>query len=173
MYLKNYREQIEYLEQIQEEISARNYFEKYKDVTKQLDINKADFETIKKETGEAENDFQYTKKIFEESLKAYFSQNIMNEIYRKIDPHDFMKNVDYCLSFNEKDEPQLYIVVNEQSDGETELYRPEWYFSTAQLNTVAFSSFFGRALSTKNLAFRTIFVDDPISHFDDMNVLGL
>ena len=45
---KNYREQIEYLEQIQEEISARNYFEKYKDVTKQLDINKADFETIKK-----------------------------------------------------------------------------------------------------------------------------
>lgn len=169
---KNYREQIEYLEQIQEEISARNYFEKYKDVTKQIDINKADFETIKKETGEAENDFQYTKKIFEESLKAYFSQNIMNEIYRKIDPHDFMKNVDYCLSFNEKDEPQLYIVVNEQSDGETELYRPEWYFSTAQLNTVAFSSFFGRALSTKNLAFRTIFVDDPISHFDDMNVLG-
>lgn len=116
--------------------------------------------------------FSILRKFFEENLKAYFSQNIMNEIYRKIDPHDFMKNVDYCLSFNEKDEPQLYIVVNEQSDGETELYRPEWYFSTAQLNTVAFSSFFGRALSTKNLAFRTIFVDDPISHFDDMNVLG-
>lgn len=83
-----------------------------------------------------------------------------------------MKNVDYHLSFNEKDEPQLCIVVNEQIDGEAESYRPEWYFSTAQLNTVAFSSFFGRALSTKSLAFRTIFVDDPISHFDDMNMLG-
>lgn len=168
----SYRKQIEYLEQIQEESSARNYFEKYKDVTKQIAINKIVFESTKKETDEAEEHFQVVKETFEKSLKAYFSQNIMNEIYRKIDPHDFMKNVDYHLSFNEKDEPQLYIVVNEQIDGETESYRPEWYFSTAQLNTVAFSSFFGRALSTNNVAFRTIFVDDPISHFDDMNVLG-
>lgn len=169
---ENYRKQIEYLEQIQEESSARNYFEKYKDVTEQIDTNKKVFESTKKETDEAENHFLVTKENFEKSLKAYFSQNIMNEIYQKIDPHDFMKNVDYHLSFNEKDEPQLYILVNEQIDGEAESYRPEWYFSTAQLNTVAFSSFFGRALSTKNLAFRTIFIDDPISHFDDMNVLG-
>lgn len=168
----SYRKQIEYLEQIQEESSARNYFEKYKDVTKQIEINKIVFESTKKETDEAKDYFRVVKETFEKSLKAYFSQNIMNEIYQKIDPHDFMKNVDYHLSFNEKDEPQLYIVVNEQIDGEAESYRPEWYFSTAQLNTVAFSSFFGRALSTKNLAFRTIFVDDPISHFDDMNVLG-
>src|SRR5699024_6981337 len=148
------------------------YFEKFKDVTEQIDTNKKVFESTKKETDEAENHFLVTKENFEKSLKAYFSQNIMNEIYQKIDPHDFMKNVDYHLSFNEKDEPQLYIVVNEQIHGEAESYRPEWYFSTAQLNTVAFSSFFGRALSTKNLAFRTIFIDDPISHFDDMNVLG-
>lgn len=168
----SYRKQIEYLEQIQEESSARNYFEKYKDVTKQIDDNKIVFESTKKETDEAKDNFRVVKETFEKSLKDYFSQNIMNEIYQKIDPHDFMKNVDYHLSFNEKDEPQLYIVVNEQIDGEAESYRPEWYFSTAQLNTVAFSSFFGRALSTKNLAFRTIFVDDPISHFDDMNVLG-
>lgn len=168
----SYKKQIEYLEQIQEESIARNYFEKYKDVTKQIDINKTVFESTKKETDEAEDYFRVVKGTFEKSLKAYFSQNIMDEIYQKIDPHDFMKNVDYHLSFNEQDEPQLYIEVNEQIDGEAESYRPEWYFSTAQLNTVAFSSFFGRALSTKNLAFRTIFVDDPISHFDDMNVLG-
>lgn len=168
----SYRKQIEYLDQIQEESSARNYFEKYKNVTKQIDINKTVFESIKKETDEAKDYFQVVKGTFEKRLKDYFSQNIMNEIYQKIDPHDFMKNVDYHLSFNEKDEPQLCIVVNEQIDGEAESYRPEWYFSTAQLNTVAFSSFFGRALSTKSLAFRTIFVDDPISHFDDMNMLG-
>lgn len=173
LHLKeNYQKQIEYLEQIQEESSARNYFEEYKDVITRIDINKTDFQFTKKEVDEAEDYFQIIKENFEKSLKDYFSQNIMNEIYQKIDPHDFMKNVDYHLSFNEKDEPQLYILVNEQSDGEETSYRPEWYFSTAQLNTVAFSSFFGRALSTNNLAFRTIFVDDPISHFDDMNVLG-
>lgn len=170
--MESYKKQVEYLEQIQEENSARNYFEKYKDVTKQIDDIETVFEATQKETDEAEGYFLIAKGIFEERLKDYFSQNIMNEIYQKIDPHDFMKNVDYHLSFNEKDEPQLYILVNEQIDGEAESYRPEWYFSTAQLNTVAFSSFFGRALSTKNLAFRTIFIDDPISHFDDMNVLG-
>lgn len=55
---------------------------------------------------------------------------------------------------------------------EANFYRPEWYFSTAQLNTVAFSSFFSRALLAKDLDFSTIFIDDPIGHFDDMNVLG-
>lgn len=37
---------------------------------------------------------------------------------------------------------------------------------------VAFSSFFGRALSTNNLPVKTICIDDPIGHFDDMNILG-
>ena len=96
----------------------------------------------------------------------------MNEIYQKIDPHDIMKNVTYNLNFNEKDEPQLFIEVQEENDNGEVAYRPENYFSTAQLNTVAFSSFFGRALSASNLPVRTICIDDPIGHFDDMNILG-
>lgn len=96
----------------------------------------------------------------------------MDEIFKKIDPHDFMKDVEYELSFNDKEEPQLCIYVREDKDGDASSYRPEWYFSTAQLNTVAFSSFFSRALLAKDLGFSTIFIDDPIGHFDDMNVLG-
>ncbi len=41
----------------------------------------------------------------------------MNEIFQKIDPHDFMKNVEYDLSFNENGEPQLCIHVLENKDG--------------------------------------------------------
>lgn len=70
------------------------------------------------------------------------------------------------------DEPQLFIEVCEGEESSKEVYRPETYFSTAQLNTVAFSSFFGRALSTNNLPVKTICIDDPIGHFDDMNILG-
>ncbi len=73
------------------------------------------------------------------------------------------------MNFNEKDEPQLFIEVCEGEESSKEVYRPETYFSTAQLNTVAFSSFFGRALSTNNLPVKTICIDDPIGHFDDMN----
>lgn len=52
-------------------------------------------------------------------------------------------------------------------------YRPEIYFSTAQLKTVAFSSFFSRALNTySKLPIQSIFIDNPIGSYDDMNVLG-
>ena len=91
--------------------------------------------------GKASTEVYREKKILEEGLKAYFNQSIMNEIYRKIDAHDIMKDVDYQLSFNEKDEAQLCIQAFGDKEGETKTYRPEWYFSTAQLNTVAFSSF--------------------------------
>lgn len=116
--------------------------------------------------------YEIEKNTLEMKLKDYFSQTIMNEIYQKIDPHEIMKNVTYHLNFNEKDEPQLFIEVCEGEESSKEVYRPETYFSTAQLNTVAFSSFFGRALSTNNLPVKTICIDDPIGHFDDMNILG-
>ena len=121
---------------------------------------------------EAAEKFAEKKRNLEIGLKSYFNQSIMNEIFRKIDPHDFMKNVEYNLSFNDKDEPQLHIRVSEGNGEQTDFYRPELYFSTAQLNTVAFSSFFSRALTADNIDFRTIFIDDPIGHFDDMNILG-
>lgn len=121
---------------------------------------------------EAKEEFAEKKSILETGLKSYFNQSIMNEIFKKIDPHDFMKNVEYDLSFNEKDEPQLHIHVCEGEGEQADFYRPELYFSTAQLNTVAFSSFFSRALTADNIEFRTIFIDDPIGHFDDMNILG-
>lgn len=45
-------------------------------------------------------------------------------------------------------------------------------FSSAQLNTVALSVFLGGALSKSNPKVNTIFIDDPIGHFDDLNVLS-
>ena len=62
-------------------------------------------------------EFAEKKKGLETGLKSYFNQSIMNEIFQKIDPHDFMKNVEYDLSFNEKDEPQLHIRVCESIGG--------------------------------------------------------
>ena len=96
-------------------------------------------------------------------------------IYRKIDPHDIMKRLEYHLSFNDLQKGELFITLSKDNSNEEEVsdYRPEIYFSTAQLNTVAFSSFFSRALEKgKDLPLQTIFIDDPIGHFDDMNVLG-
>lgn len=169
---ENFDKQNEYLKQISEENSARSYFESYKEYCQELKNIEEECSEQEKVKTEAAEKFAEKKKILEIGLKAYFNQSIMNEIFRKIDPHDFMKNVEYNLSFNDKDEPQLHIRVSEGDGDQTDFYRPELYFSTAQLNTVAFSSFFSRALTADNIDFRTIFIDDPIGHFDDMNILG-
>ena len=112
---------------------------------------------------------QAEKKLLSK-LQDYFSQPLFNEIYQKIDPHPYMKNVTYRINYNEeKEEPELYI---EACTEDQEPYHPEWFFSTAQLNTVALSSFLSRALSLTNLPIGTILIDDPVGHFDDMNILG-
>ena len=55
---------------------------------------------------------------------------------------------------------------------ESEDIMPELFFSSAQLNTVALSVFLGGALSKSNPKVNTIFIDDPIGHFDDLNILS-
>lgn len=70
---------------------------------------------------------------------------------------------------DEKNEPELYI---KTLADKREPYHPELFFSTAQLNTVALSSFLSRALSLTEIPIGTIVIDDPVGHFDDMNILG-
>lgn len=94
----------------------------------------------------------YGKYFTDKDRETYIDRNKLKLV--RLD--EFRKNIRVC-----------------EGDGEqADSYRPELYFSTAQLNTVAFSSFFSRALTADNIDFRTIFIDDPIGHFDDMNILG-
>lgn len=167
----DYEHRLELLLQMQEENGARLYFDKYKDIQKEIQWMEELITKGEEDKKSINRKFNEKKEELEKLLKDYFSQTTMNEIFQKIDPHDIMKNVTYHLDFSENDEPQLFINVCED-DSNTESYRPELYFSTAQLNTVAFSSFFGRALSAKNTKIKTICIDDPIGHFDDMNILG-
>lgn len=75
----------------------------------------------------------------------------------------------YQIEFSDDGKPELYVkVLNDEEDGVV----PELFFSSAQLNTVALSVFLGGALSSHNPEVKTIFIDDPIGHFDDLNVLS-
>ena len=169
---EDYIMQLELLNQMREENGARLYFEKYKIIQKRLETTQKDIQEREKKEQKLKEKFEEEKDKLEVMLKDYFSQTVMSEIYQKIDPHDIMKNISYHLDFSEKNEPQLFIKVCELNKSSEEFYRPEVYFSTAQLNTVAFSSFFGRALTASDMPIKTICIDDPIGHFDDMNILG-
>ena len=118
----------------------------------------------------AKESVEREKKELLKKMDDYFRQPLFNEIYQKIDPHPYMKNVEYQIQYNEdKNEPELYINARME---EQDIYQPEWFFSTAQLNTVALSSFLSRALSLTELPIGMILIDDPVGHFDDMNILG-
>lgn len=165
------KKRVELLKQISEETGARYYFEKYQIYREEIKSGKKRIQDKIEQKDKATLLFEKRKHVLEQALKEYFDQTMINEIYRKIDPHEIMKRIDYKLSFSDKDEPQLFIEVNEVDEENGDSYRPEWYFSTAQLNTVAFSSFFSRAIVAENLPISTIFIDDPIGHYDDMNIL--
>ncbi len=163
----------ELLYQICSENGIRVYLEKYKESKKQLEKKVEEKEKNELDKNAYSILYEETKNELEKNLKNYFSQTFINEIYQKIDPHYFMKNIDYNISFNKDNKPQLYMQVKESTENEVkDAYRPEWFFSSAQLNTVVFSSFFSRALQTENLPIGTIFIDDPIEYFDDINMLG-
>jgi len=98
----------------------------------------------------------------------------MNQIYSIIEPNKEFKKLKIEVAFtnngnkDDEDVPELHL----ESDGDDdETILPEYFFSTAQLNTVALSIFLGQALSM-DLEVKTIFIDDPVGHFDDINVLA-
>ncbi|WP_315108672.1 ABC-three component system middle component 1 [Clostridium intestinale] len=164
---------VELLKQVREENSARTYFQNYKKTVKLCEDKKNKKEMYLEQEKIAHNIYIKKKINLEKSLEKYFSQDGMNEIYKKINPHHSMKNIRYEVDFSEKNEPELKIIVAVDENHLGEEYRPEWYFSTAQLNSVAFSSFFSTALMVNDCSISTILIDDPIGHFDDMNVLGM
>lgn len=152
---------------------ARDYFKKYRALEEKFKILKQD--KVTKETARkiAQVAFVKEKQRLSEQLKDYFGQDLFNDIYQKIEPHKQMKNVDYRPDYNDNGKPELYIEVKQTVDGKDgDIYQPEWFFSTAQLNTVALSSFLGRAISANDLPLSTVLIDDPVGHFDDMNILG-
>lgn len=147
-----------------------------KECVKKYNVLEEDFIKLEKENKFNEYKLKIAKRIFvsaqkqlEEHIKKVFGGITISHIYEKIEPHKRFKELQYQIDFNDDGKPELYVkVLNDKKDS----IIPELFFSSAQLNTVALSIFFGGALSTSNPKVKTIFIDDPIGHFDDLNVLS-
>lgn len=170
---KDTNENIELLNQILEESGIREYSKNLNEMELKKEVEETDLkrkEGLKTSLGEK---YESAKGILEAKLDEYFNQTIISEVFQKIDPHQTMKNIEYEFAINQDEKPELFIRVSSVKGSDSEdSYRPECFFSSAQLNMVAFSSFFSRALQAKGLPLSTIFIDDPIGHFDDINILG-
>lgn len=149
-------------------MEIQQYYDEKAKLENDLDKLYKDLNKCKKTAKRLNDIYTNAKKVIEEKITLTLNTPLMNDFYRKLEPHPIMKNMKYSLKFNDKDKPELEVLVA----SENEEYLPEWYFSSAQLNVVALSTFFGRANSVQYSPIDTIFIDDPVGHFDDINILA-
>lgn len=108
-------------------------------------------------------------------INNFFFEDLINSIYRKIDPHPTFKKVEFKVNFGTDkgiEKPSLDILV---SDGEGGMISPILYFSAAQTNILSLSVFLANALHAKDdkgNPIDVILVDDPIQSMDSINVLS-
>lgn len=109
------------------------------------------------------------KSFIDEKVNKVFNQEIINDIYQKIDPHPELKNIKLDLDFNEL-KPKLTIRAK-SLDGKVEI-DPVLYLSSAQINILSLSIFLAKALQNEDTVLDTIFMDDPIQYLDSINILS-
>lgn len=109
-----------------------------------------------------------TKTFLEEKVKDFFFEDLINDLYRKIDPHPDFKEVYFRADF-EAEIPRLDVFVRDKMNKKIELI-PNLYFSTAQINILSLSIFLATALNTPG--YDCIFIDDPIQSMDSVNILS-
>lgn len=108
----------------------------------------------------------------DKEIGSFFYQDLINDLYEKIDPHPTYRKIKFLCDFKE-DKPKLNVCVVGES-GE-EMLIPTLYFSTAQLNILSLSIFLAKALNVSNPEGEQvdcIFIDDPIQSMDSINILS-
>ncbi|MCZ2722416.1 hypothetical protein O1D97_12480 [Marinomonas sp. 15G1-11] len=106
-------------------------------------------------------------------INDYFYLDVINEIYKTIDPHPEFKKIEFSYEASNS-KPELHIKVKDQDDNE--IIAPSLYFSSAQINVLSLSIFLAKALNTKDYDgndTHCIFIDDPVQSMDSINVLSV
>jgi exonuclease SbcC len=104
-------------------------------------------------------------------INSFFFEDLINSIYKKIDPHPIFKKVEFKVSFD-TDKPSLNILVSDEAGG---MISPILFFSAAQTNILSLSVFLANALHAKDdkkNPINVILIDDPIQSMDSINVLS-
>lgn len=118
-------------------------------------------------------DLREINESLELQINQYFHIDLINTIYRKIDPHPDFKRIDFSCSFPEGGKPKLQVFITDE-DG-SNIVSPTLSFSSAQINVLSLSIFLAKAINTTNAgeSVDCIFIDDPVQSMDSINVLGV
>lgn len=107
-------------------------------------------------------------------VKNFFQEDLINDLYNRIDPHPEYKEVKFECDFS-LSSPRLIVYMGTRKEGEADIV-PNLYFSTAQVNILSFCIFLAKAMFAKTddgEDVGCIFIDDPIQALDDINILSM
>ena len=127
------------------------------------------FDKLKEITAELSGLKDKVKLYIDTKVNAVFNQDIINDIYQKIDPHPELKEIKLDLDFSQL-KPKLTIKAKKFTNN-VEI-DPILYLSSAQINILSLSIFLAKALQKGNSVVDTIFMDDPVQYLDSINILS-
>lgn len=110
-------------------------------------------------------------KRFTGTISSYVKDNLGNDffntIYKSLNPHQRYKMIEMKAQVHRN---SLGLSLHTNDSGVDA--RPEFLFSSGQLNTLGVSMFLSMALRQNWLDLDTILMDDPIQNLDDINILS-
>lgn len=168
VYVKNI-EIIEFLEK--GTINLLKYIEN-KNKQKELEEYKKDLVKKEKVSDKIALEKKQLETKIEKDVKNFFHEELINQIYSKIDPHPEFKKVQFTCTF-ENGTGKLNVYVKDEVNNKH--ISPSLYYSTAQLNVLSLSIFLAKALNAKDdnsNEINCIFIDDPIQSMDSINILA-
>ncbi|RYJ44280.1 AAA family ATPase [Flavobacterium beibuense] len=101
-------------------------------------------------------------------INNHFSQDVINQIYSRIEPHPNLNHIMINPKITDKGMP----VIDIKAVSNNEELHPSLYLSAGQLNVLSLSIFLAKAFESRNDEIETIFMDDPIQNLSDINVLS-
>ncbi|MED3575477.1 AAA family ATPase [Cytobacillus praedii] len=122
---------------------------------------------LEKGYNELSNARDRVTKIIENKINNAFNLDSINSIYQRIDPHPDFNYIRFEPDLN-KEKPEINIYASSKN----EKLAPVLYFSAAQVNILSLSIFLAKALIKEQEGLNTIFMDDPIQHLDNLNILS-
>ncbi|ACL74453.1 AAA family ATPase [Ruminiclostridium cellulolyticum] len=153
------------------ETELLNYQNQYKKLIKQKNELNKKVEVVKRAFEKTDNLYNSMCSIQQGVVDQAFAGEMVNEIYRLLEPNKDFPRLSFKIDFNSTERPELYINAHER-DMSNSIVLPELIFSTAQLNTISLCIFLSNALSNSRLDSQTLILDDPISSFDDINTVA-
>lgn len=158
------------LSQLKENVLPYLKFEENKKIQSDIKISKSLKDKINKKLKE---EIKNVSEHIEKQIKSFFYEDLINDLYKRIDPHPDYKKVKFIPDFKDN-KPKLNVCVYKEDESDKFII-PNLYFSQAQLNILSLCIFLAKALNAKDdkgNSIDCIFVDDPIQSMDSINILS-